>query len=137
MTEGFRGPLAGVRTVTQMAEAFRSEDICRRLLERMVWPEGRLCPFCGGAQSIALRGRDHGGKARPGLYQCRDRSCRKQFTVTTRTLMHATKLPLRTWLTAMWMQMHADKGISSVRLAEAAGVTQQTAWRLGHAPSAC
>jgi hypothetical protein len=48
-------------------------------------------------------------------------------------ISHATKLPLRAWLTAFWMQLHSDKGISSVRLAEAVGVTQSTAWRMGHA----
>ena len=47
--------------------------------------------------------------------------------------MHATKLPLRVWLTAMWLILQSDKGISSVRLAEAVGVSQPTAWRMGHA----
>lgn len=42
--------------------------------------------------------------------------------------MHATKLPLSKWLAAMWLQMHPDKVVSSVRLAESIGVTQK---RLG------
>jgi hypothetical protein len=33
----------------------------------------------------------------------------------------------------MWLILQSDKGISSVRLAEALGVSQPTAWRLGHA----
>jgi hypothetical protein len=74
-----------------------------------------------------------GKKARPGLYQCSELACRRQFTATTKTPFHATKLALRAWLTAFWMQLHSDKGISSVRLAEAVGVTQSTAWRMGHA----
>ena len=32
----------------------------------------------------------------------------------------------------MWLQLHSDNGISSVPLAEAIGVTQKTAWRMGH-----
>jgi hypothetical protein len=47
--------------------------------------------------------------------------------------MHATKLPLSKWLAAMWLQLQSDKGVSSVRLAESIGVTQKTAWRIGHA----
>ncbi len=74
-----------------------------------------------------------GKKARPGLYQCSELACRRQFTATTKTPFHATKLALRAWLTGFWMQLHSDKGISSVRLAEAVGVTQSTAWRMGHA----
>jgi hypothetical protein len=53
--------------------------------------------------------------------------------VTTHTLLHATKLPLRVWLKAMWLLLQSDKGLSSVRLAEALGVSQPTAWRMGHA----
>lgn len=53
--------------------------------------------------------------------------------MTTRTPLHATKLPLRVWLTGLWLILQSDKGVSSVRLAEAIGVSQPTAWRMGHA----
>lgn len=36
-------------------------------------------------------------------------------------------------LTAMWLILQSDKGISSIRLAEMLGVSQPTAWRLDHA----
>src|SRR5690349_23775533 len=62
--------LAEIRTVADMTEAFRDEERCRRLLEAMVWPEGRICPGCGCRRSIALAGRELGRRARPGLYQC-------------------------------------------------------------------
>lgn len=125
--------LAGIDTVADMVAAFADEECCRRLLEAMVWPRGRLCPACGCRDSIALAGRDAGRRARPGLYQCSGRPCRFQFTATTRTPLHATKLPLRVWLTGLWLILQSDKGISSVRLAEAIGVSQPTAWRVGHA----
>ena len=32
----------------------------------------------------------------------------------------------------MWLILQSDKGVSSVRLAEALGVSQPTAWRMGH-----
>jgi hypothetical protein len=32
-----RAPLDDICTVTQMVEAFQSEEICRRLIEEMVW----------------------------------------------------------------------------------------------------
>jgi hypothetical protein len=58
----------------------------------------------------------------------------KLDTFTTRTPLHSTKLPLRVWLTGLWLILQSDKGISSVRLAGAiAGVSQPTAWRMGHA----
>lgn len=126
--------LSAVRTVEDMIEAFRDEEHCRRLLEAMIWPNGRICPSCGYKRSLAIAGRDMGKKrARPGLYQCGHGDCRYQFTVTTRTPLHSTKLPLRLWLKALWLILQSDKGLSSVRLAEALGVSQPTAWRMGHA----
>ena len=133
MVGGARAVLAGIRTVADMVAAFEDEDRCRRLLEAMVWPRGRICPACGYRRSTALAGRDVGRRARPGLYQCSNRDCRFQFTVTTRTPLHSTKLPLRVWLTGLWLILQSDKGVSSVRLAEAIGVSQPTAWRMGHA----
>jgi len=128
-----RDMLTQIATVADMTAAFADEERCRRLLEAMVWPRGRICPACGYKGSIALAGRDLGRRARPGLYQCSNGLCRFQFTVTTRTPLHATKLPLRVWLTGLWLVLQSDKGVSSVRLAEAIGVSQPTAWRMGHA----
>jgi transposase-like protein len=134
MTEALLAALSGIRTVEDMVDGFADEERCRRLLEAMVWPTGRVCPACGYRHSIALAGRDMGKfRARPGLYQCSNGDCRFQFTVTTRTPLHSTKLPLGTWLKAMWLILQSDKGLSSVRLAEALGVSQPTAWRMGHA----
>lgn len=83
-----------IRTIEETVVAFRDEDHCRRLLEGMVWPNGRICPACGYKRSIAIAGRDMGKRrARPGLYQCSNGDCRFQFTVTTHTPLHSTKLP--------------------------------------------
>ena len=133
MVGSVRNVLADITTITEMVSAFQDEERCRRLLEAMVWPLGRICPACGCRDSTALAGRDVGRRARPGLYQCSNRECRFQFTVTTRTPLHSTKLSLRVWLTGLWLILQSDKGISSVRLAEALGVSQPTAWRMGHA----
>ncbi|EIZ77255.1 Uncharacterized protein in transposable element, partial [Novosphingobium sp. Rr 2-17] len=134
MSEAVHLFLSSIRTVDDMIMAFADEERCRRLLEAMIWPDGRACPACGSTRSIALAGRDTGRhRARPGLYQCSGTDCRFQFTVTTRTPLHSTKLPLGIWLKAMWLILQSDKGLSSVRLAEALGISQPTAWRLGHA----
>jgi hypothetical protein len=74
-----------------------------------------------------------GTRVNGGLVQVSSGECRFQFTVTTHTPLHATKLPLRVWLKAMWLMLQSDKGLSSVRLAETLGVSQPTAWRMGHA----
>ena len=53
--------------------------------------------------------------------------------MTTYTPLHSTKLPLSLWLKGMWLMLQSDEGLSSVRLAEALGVSQPTAWRMGRA----
>lgn len=95
--------------------------------------QGTNSPGCGYHRSIALSGRESGKRARPGLFQCSNSTYRFQFTGTTRTPLHATKLPLRPWLSGVWLMLQSDKGISSIPPAEALGVSQPTAWHMGHA----
>jgi hypothetical protein len=47
--------------------------------------------------------------------------------------MHGTKLPLWTWIQAMYYILGSSKGVSSVILSRLVGVSQKTAWKLGHA----
>ncbi len=61
MADNSKGPVDGVRTVAQMAEAFRSEEACRRLLEGMVWPKGSALPV--------LRQQTFNRAPWPGLWQ--------------------------------------------------------------------
>lgn len=58
MPETTFATLSNIRTVQDMIIAFRDEGHCRRLLESMVWPNGRVCPACGYKRSIAITGRD-------------------------------------------------------------------------------
>lgn len=47
MAETMLVALSNIRTVEEMIVAFRDEAHCRRLLESMVWPDGRICPPAG------------------------------------------------------------------------------------------
>lgn len=106
-----------------------SEHHARVFLEDIIWACGRHCPHCGGLRSTKMAGET----ARPGLYQCREVECRGQFTITTKTPLHATKLDLRVWISAMFLVLTSSKGISSVVMARILGVNQKTAWKMGHA----
>jgi len=114
-------------TVEELRKKLPNEKACRRFLEQMIWRNGRVCPHCGCLESWAIKG----PSARPGLYECS--GCRRQFTVTTKTPMHSTKLSLWTWILAMYYMVHSSKGISSVFMARWLGITQKAAWKLCHA----
>ncbi len=113
--------------MADLRRALPNERVCRRVLEHLRWRNGRYCPHCGSLRSWAITG----PSARDGLYECAD--CDLQFTVTTKTILHSTKLPLRTWLEAMFLVLKSSKGIASVALARYIGVSQKTAWKMGHA----
>jgi transposase-like protein len=111
----------------QLRERFPDEKACRAFFESIIWHNGRFCPHCGFQRTYPISGET----TRTGLYECG--RCKGQFTVTTKTPMHSTKLALWKWLLAMYYIANSSKGISSVFLAKWIGVTQKTAWKLGHA----
>lgn len=114
-------------TIQDLRKKLPNEVACWRYLEQMIWPNGRVCPHCGCLESWAINGRS----ARPGLYECT--VCRRQFTVTTKTPIHSTKLPLWTWIQAMYYMVHSSKGVSSVFMRRWLGISQKAAWKLCHA----
>src|SRR3546814_14899750 len=94
-----------------------------------MWPEGRFCPHCGSLRSAPILGHT----ARSGLYQCSEPECRLQFTVTTKTPLYATKLPLWKWIQAIYFMLESSKGVSSVIMADWLGISQKSAWKICHA----
>jgi transposase-like protein len=65
-------------------------------------------------------------------FQCNEKQCRKQFSVTVGTVVENTKIPLTKWFLAMYILSNHSKGISSLQLASWLNVTQKTAWFLNH-----
>ena len=58
------------------AKHFHDEEAAYAYLEARVWPNGPVCPHCGGVDRIGKMG---GKSTRIGVYKCYD--CRKPFTV--------------------------------------------------------
>ena len=104
----------------QFREAYGTEEQCRAVVEKLRWPEGFVCPLCGGREGTRL-------STRPKI-QCRE--CRHQVSLTAGTIFHATKLPLTSWFLAMWLIATAKNGISSVELGRRLGIRQTNAWSL-------
>lgn len=119
--------LTEFRSIQDVWEQLPTEADARRFLEAAIWGEVPVCPHCEAEGAWAITGKS----ARAGLYQCR--TCRRQFTITTKTPFHATKLELRVWIAALFVIITSSKGISSVVLARLLGVSQKTGWKMGHA----
>ena len=63
-------------------------------------------------------------------YRCRD--CKEYFSLKTCTLMENSKLPLRIWGWAIYLELTSLKGVSSMKLHRDLGIRQATAWHLLH-----
>lgn len=109
------------------APYFNDPDAAREHLEEIRWPNGPVCPHCGGFERIH---KVQGTKHRPGLYACRD--CNGHFTVTVGTVFERSKIPLQVWFQAVYYLCSSKKGISSHQLHRMLGVTYKTAWFMTH-----
>jgi transposase-like protein len=109
------------------AAHFHNETAAYKFVEARVWPEGPVCPHCGGFERISpLKGKS----TRPGVYKCYQ--CRKPFTVKIGTVFEASHVKLHLWLQAMFLLASSKKGISSNQIHRTLGVTLKTAWFMSH-----
>ena len=109
------------------AKVLQNEAAAIAWVEARVWPQGPVCPHCGGFDRI---GKMAGKATRIGLYKCYQ--CRKQFTVKVGTVFEDSHVPMKLWLQAMYLLCSSKKGISSNQLHRTLGVTLKTAWFMSH-----
>lgn len=108
------------------APQFRDEAEARRYIEALRWPGGqRVCGKCGSI------GTDYPTK-REGRYRCGQKECRKDFTVTTGTVMEASHIKLTVWLMAFYLMASSKKGVSAHQLHRTLDITYKSAWFLAH-----
>jgi len=91
---------------------FPDEESCVDYLASWRWPDGFVCPACGCQRSVRLR-------CRP-LWECG--GCRRQTSVTAGTVMHRTRVPLSTWLYAIWQLAGRKVSISATQLQRDTGL---------------
>ena len=109
------------------APHFHNEEAAYSFVEAHIWPNGPVCPRCGGVERISKM---QGKSTRLGSYKCYQ--CRKPFTVKIGTIFEASHVAMNIWLQAMYMIAGSKKGISSNQLHRMLGVTLKTAWFMSH-----
>ena len=107
------------------APYFHDEAAAFAELEATLWPNGPVCPRCGGVDRItAVKG------GRAGLRRCGP--CKRQFTVTVGTVFESSHVKLNLWLQAVYMMCSSKKGISSHQIMRMLNVQYKTAWFMTH-----
>jgi len=121
-------------TFSNMARRIPTEADAYIYMETLRWPDKPVCPHCGvigdhyylqpenGFSRITTRGT----YSERRVWKCKD--CRKQFSVTTGTIFHGSKVSLRIWL-FVFFEMCANKnGLAAREIARKYGVAPKTAW---------
>src|SRR4051794_25432209 len=109
------------------AAHFHDEQTAYAVVEARLWPNGPICPHCGGAdRAYALKG----ASTRIGVRKCGH--CRKQFTVKVGTIFEDSHVPMTKWLQAIYLLCSSKKGVSSHQLFRILGVSLKTAWFMAH-----
>ncbi len=112
------------KTLREAIVFFASFDHCRDFLVSLRWPSGVTCPTCGADRPYYL--------ASQRRWKCRVKHPLQQFSLKTGTIFEDSPLGLDKWLPAVWLIVNCKNGVSSYEIARALGVTQKTAWFMGH-----
>jgi transposase-like protein len=111
-------------SMPQFFAQYGSEDKCQAALETARWPNGFVCPSCGGAARTRF--------VRAGLPYWQCGSCHRQCSLIRGTMFEASKLPLSRWFVAMQLLTQSKNNVSALELMRQLGVSYRTAWLVKH-----
>ena len=110
-------------TLIALMDMFPSEESAVEWFEAQMWGDTRRCGHCGSVRTCAA------SHARMP-YWCSD--CRSYFSVRTGTALERSRVPLRKWAIAIYLEITSLKSVSSMKLHRDLGVSPPTAWFMLH-----
>jgi len=110
---------------TVNAPRFQTDDEARAFLEQVLWPEGPICPHCGTVNHAYP-------VKRAGVFRCAEKECRKDFTVTMKTVMERSHIALHKWMQGFQLMCSSKKGVSAHQLHRTLNITYKSAWFMAH-----
>jgi transposase-like protein len=109
---------------------FRDDGEARKALEGILWPDGPVCAHCGTINHAYAT-------KRAGVYRCAEKECRKDFSVTTKTVMERSHIALHKWLQAFHLMCSSKKGVSAHQLHRTLDIHYESAWFMAHRIREC
>ena len=110
------------RSLSEFEQWFGDEAACAEYLAATRWPDGFVCPGCGGNKAWRL-------ETKPWTYECA--RCGRQTSVTAGTIMQQSRVPLTTWFWAAYVMATQPSGISALQLRRELDIgSYKTAWFL-------
>lgn len=126
-------------TVLEIADRVRDEADAYLFVEELRWGKGNepVCPHCehhGATYIEPTNGKSRatrtGSMSQRRVWRCR--SCRRQFSALTGTVMHGTKIPIRIWVLCIFEMVSSKNGVAAREIERKYGVCPRTAWHLMH-----
>lgn len=105
------------KNLSEAIEYFSDLDVATEYVADLRWPDGWVCPHCGG--------RDYSYVSTRRLWKCK--FCKKQSSVKVGTIFEGSPLGLDKWLPAIWAVANPEEGVSSQELAQLIGTTPKSA----------
>ena len=88
------------KTLSEFQTWFTTEQACVHYLAESRWPDGYVCPRCGHDQAYELTSRP--------IFKCKQ--CHYQVSATAGTVLHGTRLSMRDWFSAAYLDSHPHTG---------------------------
>lgn len=102
----------------EFQQRFQIEEACEAYLFEQRWPNGSVCHKCGGRSWYQQR--------RCREYVCKH--CHWQCSITARTVLHRTHLPLTVWFWAIFLAARDKWRISVTQLLLELEMAYSSAW---------
>ncbi len=84
-------------TLLEVGDIFPTEEAATSWIENIVWPKERVCPHCGSTHTRKA------AKSSALPYYCNN--CRKQFSVKVGMIFHGSRISLRKWILAIYVEI--------------------------------
>jgi transposase-like protein len=124
-------------TIASLSREILTEADAYSYLENLRWHGVPVCPKCGTTEvryveptNSVSRTMAGGNQSERRVWKCVP--CRKQFSVLTGTIMHATKIPVRTWVMVIFEMCASKNGVAAREIDRKYGLCPRTAWHMLH-----
>jgi transposase-like protein len=113
------------QTLQEAVIYFNDFENCKAVMVQLRWPDGVVrCPRCNSDRVIWL--------SKNRVWKCYGKHDHPTFSLKIGTIFEDSPVGLEKWLPALWLVVNCKNGVSSCELARHLGVTQKTAWFMGH-----
>lgn len=127
-------------SIPALANRLATEADAYKMLEELRWTDGTpdACPLCNAdGKFYFLTPKDGtsrktrtGANSQRRVWKCA--ACRKQFSVLTGTVMHGSKIPVRTWLFVILEMCASKNSVAAREIERKYGLTPKSAWFMLH-----